>query len=215
MSKEVEDAVRELGEKIGGIKEKLDNDERQKNQQSQLLEECNTKKEIYNKWERLNKYIGGTNGKRFRNIALSYILENLIHSANAFLKTLTNRYRLTVERGTFFILVEDAYEGYARRPASTISGGESFIVSLALALALSDIAQQLRVEMLFIDEGFGTLSGEPLQKAIDTLHTLYEKTGRHVGIISHIEELKEKIPVQIRVNQEGNSSSSTVEVVNL
>lgn len=213
LSKEVEDAVKVLGEKIGGIKEKLDNDERQKKQQSQLLEECNTKKEIYNKWERLNKYIGGTNGKRFRNIALSYILENLIHSANAFLKTLTNRYRLTVEKGTFFILVEDAYEGYARRPASTISGGESFIVSLALALALSDIAQQLRVEMLFIDEGFGTLSGEPLHKAIETLNTLYEKTGRHVGIISHIEELKEKIPVQIRVNQEGNSSSSTIEVV--
>ncbi len=211
----VEDAVKKLGEQIGGIKEKLDNDERQKQQQSQLLKECDTKKEIYGKWERLNKYIGGTNGKRFRNIALSYILENLIHSANAFLKTLTNRYRLTVEKGTFFILVEDAYEGYARRPASTISGGESFIVSLALALALSDIAQQLRVEMLFIDEGFGTLSGEPLHKAIETLNTLYEKTGRHVGIISHIDELKEKIPVQIRVNQEGNSSSSTVEVVSL
>ena len=215
LSTKVDEAVKELGEQMGGIKEKLENDERLKQQQSKLLDECNKKKEIYDKWGQLSKYLGDNKGKKFRNIALSYILENLIHSANAFLKTLTNRYRLTVERGTFFILVEDAYEGYARRPASTISGGESFIVSLALALALSDIAQQLRVEMLFIDEGFGTLSGEPLQKAIDTLHTLYEKTGRHVGIISHIEELKEKIPVQIRVNQEGNSSSSTVEVVNL
>lgn len=215
LSTEVENAVKELGEKIGGIKVKLDNDEQQKQQQSLLLDECNKKKEIYDKWERLNKYLGDNKGKRFRNIALSYILENLIHSANAFLKSLTNRYRLTVERGTFFILVEDAYEGYARRPASTISGGESFIVSLALALALSDIAQQLRVDMLFIDEGFGTLSGEPLHRAIETLNTLYEKTGRQVGIISHVEELKEKIPVQIQVNQEGNSSSSTVEVVSL
>ena len=211
--KDLEEDIKKLGEQIGSIREKLKNDERQREEQSKRLDECNKKKEIYDKWGRLNKYLGDNKGKKFRNIALSYILENLIHSANAFLKTLTNRYRLTVERGTFFILVEDAYEGYARRPASTISGGESFIVSLALALALSEIAQQLRVEMLFIDEGFGTLSGEPLQKAIETLHTLYEKTGRHVGIISHIEELKEKIPVQIQVNQEGNSSSSTIEVV--
>ncbi|MBP5688323.1 MAG: AAA family ATPase [Muribaculaceae bacterium] len=210
---EVESEVKRLGEEIGGIKEKLENDERQKQEKGLLIEECNKKKEIYDKWGKLNKYLGDNKGKRFRNIALSYILENLIHSANVFLKSLTNRYRLTVERGTFFILVEDAYEGYARRPASTISGGESFLVSLALALALSDIAQQLRVEMLFIDEGFGTLSGEPLHKSIETLHALYEKTGRQVGIISHIEELKEKIPVQIQVNQEGNTSSSTITVI--
>lgn len=211
--KVMEEAVKSLGEEIGGIKEKLDNDERQKQQQGQLIIECDKKKEVYDKWERLNKYLGDNKGKRFRNIALSYILENLIHSANIFLNALTKRYRLTVERGTFFILVEDAYQGYASRPASTISGGESFLVSLALALALSDIAQQLRVEMLFIDEGFGTLSGEPLQKAIETLRTLYDKTGRKVGIISHIDELKEKIPVQIQVNQEGNSSCSTITVV--
>lgn len=213
MHKQIEDEVKKLGEEIGGIKEKLDFNEQQKQQQGQLIDECNKKKEICDKWEWFNRLLGGSQGKRFRNIALSYILENLIYSANVFLNTLTNRYRLTVERGTFFILVEDAYEGYARRPASTISGGESFLVSLALALALSDIAQQLRVEMLFIDEGFGTLSGEPLQKSIETLHALYEKTGRQVGIISHIEELKEKIPVQIQVNQEGNSSSSTITVV--
>ena len=77
------------------------------------------------------------------------------------------------------------------------------------------MALSLRVDMLFIDEGFGSLSGEPLQKAINTLRTLHNATGRQVGIISHIEELKERIPVQIQVNQEGNSSSSTVKVVSL
>ena len=112
-------------------------------------------------------------------MALSYILENLIHSANQYMRSLTDRYRLKVEPGTFVISVEDAYQGYVSRVASTISGGESFLVSLALALALSDIAQQLQVDMLFIDEGFGTLSGEPLQNAINTLKSkiIFETLG--------------------------------------
>ena len=86
-------------------------------------------------------------------------------------------------------------------------------MSLSLALALSDIGQQLQVDTLFIDEGFGTLSGEPLQRAVDTLRSLHGKSGRHVGIISHVEELQERIPVQIKVIQEGNNSSSKVEIV--
>ena len=87
------------------------------------------------------------------------------------------------------------------------------MVSLSLALALSDIGQRLAVDTLFIDEGFGTLSGEPLQHAVNTLRSLHNKAGRHVGIISHVEELKERIPVQIRVEQEGNLSSSQVVIV--
>ena len=129
------------------------------------------------------------------------------------MKTLTDRYTLKVAPGTFVISIEDAYQGFASRAASTISGGESFLVSLSLALALSDIGQQLAVDTLFIDEGFGTLSGEPLQNAINTLRSLHTKAGRHVGIISHVEELKAKIPVQIQVNQEGNNSSSTIKIV--
>ncbi len=210
-----EESVKLLGEKIGGIKEKLDNDKKQKEKLGQLIEDCDNKKIIYEKWERLNNLIGDSTGNKFRTIALSYILENLIQSANVYMASLTSRYRLEVQPGTFIISVIDAYQGYTSRTANTISGGESFLVSLALALALSDIAQQLQVDMLFIDEGFGTLSGEPLQNAINTLRSLHTATGRQVGIISHIEELKERIPVQIQVNQEGNSSSSTVEVVSL
>ena len=110
-------------------------------------------------------------------------------------------------------MLEDAYQGFVTRAASTISGGESFLVSLSLALALSDIGQRLSVDTLFIDEGFGTLSGEPLQNAINTLHALHTQAGRHVGIISHVEELKERIPIQIQVNQEGSHSSSTIRIV--
>jgi exonuclease SbcC len=129
------------------------------------------------------------------------------------MRSLTDRYTLKVVPGTFVIMVEDAYQGYASRAASTISGGESFLVSLSLALALSDIGQQLCVDILFIDEGFGTLSGAPLQNAISTLRALHRKAGRRVGIISHVEELREKIPVQIKVNQEGTESSSKIEVL--
>ena len=129
------------------------------------------------------------------------------------MKTLTDRYTLKVEPGTFVISLEDAYQGYVTRSASTISGGESFLVSLSLALALSDIDQTLSTNILFIDEGFGTLSGEPLQNAINTLRSLHSKSGRHVGIISHVEELKERIPVQIQVIQEGQSSSSQVKII--
>ena len=78
---------------------------------------------------------------------------------------------------------------------------------------MSDIGQQWQVDTLFIDEGFGTLSGEPLQKAVETLRSLHSKAGRHVGIISHVEELQERILVQIQVIQEGNNSSSKVKIV--
>lgn len=149
----------------------------------------------------------------FRKIAQSYVLASLIRSANSYMKTLTDRYTLHVEPGTFVISLEDAYQGFVRRAATTISGGESFLVSLSLALALSDMGSQLSVDTLFIDEGFGTLSGEPLQHAINTLQSLRAQSGRHVGIISHVEELQERIPVQIQVRQEGNNSFSTVHVV--
>ncbi len=212
---EINGEIHELGEKVGGLNFLLQNDATNKEKQHELIVESDRRKGIYQQWERLNNLIGDRTGKNFRTIALSYILENLIQSANYYMHTLSDRYTLNIQPGSAVINVVDAYQGYALRATSTISGGESFLVSLALALALSDIAQQLRVDMLFIDEGFGSLSGEPLQKAINTLRTLHNATGRQVGIISHIEELKERIPVQIQVNQEGNSSSSTVKVVSL
>ena len=113
---------------------------------------------------------------------------------------------------SFIILLEDAQQGGSVRAASTISGGESFLVSLSLALALSDIGTNLAVSTLFIDEGFGTLSGEPLQMAINTLRDLHNKSNRQVGIISHIKELRERIPVKILVEQDGNFAASKIKV---
>lgn len=209
----LEAQLSELGNQRGGIIRDLEIDRSNKAKVGSLLQESAQKKADFEKWSRLNQLLGDATGNKFRRIAQSYVLASLIHSANGYMRTLSDRYILKVEPGTFVISLEDAYQGYVSRAASTLSGGESFLVSLSLALALSDIGTQLSVDTLFIDEGFGTLSGEPLQHAVNTLRSLHSKSGRHVGIISHVEELKERIPVQIRVNQEGNNSSSTIEIV--
>lgn len=209
----IEKQLTEIGERKGAVNQELKTDKENKERLGVLIKEADDRKAVYQKWSRLNQLIGDASGSKFRKIAQSYVLTSLIHSANSYMKTLTDRYTLKVTPGTFVISLEDAYQGFVSRAASTISGGESFLVSLSLALALSDIGQQLQVDTLFIDEGFGTLSGEPLQKAVDTLRSLHSKAGRHVGIISHVEELQERIPVQIQVNQEGNNSSSKVKIV--
>lgn len=210
-----ENAIGKINEHKGAINQELKTDKENKVRLGKLIELAEEKKMEYQRWARINQLIGDATGKKFRRIAQSYVLTSLIDAANSYMNTLTDRYRLRVTPGTFVISIEDAYQGFASRAASTISGGESFLVSLSLALALSDMGEGLSVDTLFIDEGFGTLSGEPLTNAVNTLRTLHSRSGRHVGIISHVEELRERINVQVRVNQEGNNSSSTVEVVSL
>lgn len=210
---EIEKQLNKISEAKGAITQELKTDAENKKQLKALIKDCERKREEYQKWGKLDKLIGDATGNKFRKIAQSYVLSSLIHSANGYMKSLTDRYTLKVTPGTFVISLEDAYQGYVSRAASTISGGESFLVSLSLALALSDIGQRLSVDTLFIDEGFGSLSGEPLQNAINTLRSLHTKAGRHVGIISHVEELQERIPVQIKVEQEGNKSHSKIAIV--
>ena len=197
----------------GALSQELRTDSENQQRLGAMKADADIKKANYQKWSRMNTLIGDASGSKFRKIAQSYVLTSLIYAANSYMKTLTDRYTLKVAPGTFIIMLEDAYQGYVSRAASTISGGESFLVSLSLALALSDIGQQLAVDTLFIDEGFGTLSGEPLQNAVSTLRSLHSKSGRHVGIISHVEELQDRIPVQIQVMQEGNNSSSKVKII--
>ena len=205
--------IKRFMEEKGRLDEQLKANTENVKRRDKLIEESKDKIKDRDNRLRLREYFGDATGKKFRNIAQSYILGQLIHSANHYLCRLMPRYRLTVEPGSFVIMVEDAYQNFASRAASNISGGESFLVSLSLALALSDIGHGLGVDILFIDEGFGTLSGEALQKAVDTLRTLHRADGRRVGIISHVEELKERIPVQIRVDLPPSSSASTVTVM--
>lgn len=208
-----DEAMSSATSNVALLDEALRQDEENREKAGKLREEADRLKADFVKWNTLNNLIGDSTGKNFRRIAQSYVLDSLVKAANIYMKDLTDRYVLKVVPGTFVIEVEDAYQGYVSRPASTISGGESFLVSLSLALALSDIGDGLAVGTLFIDEGFGTLSGEPLQNAVNTLKTLRTKSGRQVGIISHIEELQEKIPVRIEVNQNERTATSTVTIV--
>ena len=208
-----DDNIKRLMAEKGSIDEQLKVNDGNIRRRDKLIADSKGKIEERDCWLRLREYFGDSAGKKFRNIAQSYILGQLIHSANHYLSRLMPRYRLSVEPGRFVIMVEDAYQNFASRAVSNISGGESFLVSLSLALALSDIGHGLGVDILFIDEGFGTLSGEALQKSVETLRTLHRADGRRVGIISHVEELKERIPVQIRVDLPPSSSASTVTVL--
>lgn len=163
---------------------------------------------IYRQWERLSFHFGDAKGTKFRNIAQSFVLKELLNSANTYLRRLTDRYELACQAGSLTILLRDYYQGGSARPTSTLSGGESFLVSLSLALGLSSLNQhRLSTDMLFIDEGFGTLSEDYLNTVMDTLERLHQLGGKKVGIISHVEGLRERIKTQIQVNRIDNSRS--------
>lgn len=165
-------------------------------------------REVYLKWDRLCQHFGDEKGKNFRNIAQSFVLKELLNGANFYLQRLTDRYELECQAGALTILLRDFYQGGAARPACTLSGGESFLVSLSLALGLSSLSRHsLSVDTLFIDEGFGTLSSDYLNTVMDTLEKLHQMGGKKVGIISHVEGLRERIKTQIQVKRIDNSRS--------
>lgn len=205
-------ALDELLQRKGAIEKELATDREVKMKMAELIEEIKKKKEEYDSWSELNKLIGDSQGHKFRRIAQSYVLACLAEAANHYLKTLVPRYSLIVEPNSFLIIIRDSWRSDSHRFPSTLSGGETFLVSLALALALSDIGEKLTVDTLFIDEGFGSLSGEPLRQSIETLRNLHLHSGRHIGVISHVEELRERINVRINVEQENKSSSSRISV---
>lgn len=203
----IQDFNQQIGQKQNLLDENRKNEERLR-KEKEIEEQL---KLDYQKWERLCFYFGDQKGKTFRNIAQSFVLKELLHGANYYLKRLTDRYELECQAGSLTILLRDFYQGGTARPASTLSGGESFLVSLALALGLSSISQQsLSVNTLFIDEGFGTLSEGYLQTVMDTLEKLHQLGGKKVGIISHVSGLRERIKVQIQVRRIDNSRSEIV-----
>lgn len=187
----------------------IDNKAREEKNDTTELEKLEAEME---RWKSFSKLFGNADGSDLNMIAQSFVLGSLIKSANHHLKNMEPRYRLLVTPGKLVLKLEDAKNCYATRNTDSISGGESFLVSLALALALADFGSHLGVSTLFIDEGFGTLSGEPLQSAINTLKALHSDAGRQVGIISHRKEISESIPVQVKVTQIPGSSASTLEV---
>jgi exonuclease SbcC len=165
----------------------------------------------YQRWARLNALIGSATGDTFRKIAQAYNLDLLVHHANVQLRQLVRRYRLKRGGSMLGLLVMDTEMGDELRSVHSLSGGETFLVSLALALGLASMASStLKIESLFIDEGFGSLDPESLQLAMDALDGL-QAQGRKVAVISHVQEMHERIPVQIQVRRQGNGLS-TLEV---
>lgn len=159
-------------------------------------------------WQRLKELIGSATGDSFRRFAQGLTLEYLIRLANRHLIRFSGRYRLRREEGSELRMeIIDTWQADAVRPVGTLSGGETFLASLALALGLSELAgRKTRIDSLFLDEGFGSLDGETLETVIAALESL-QSGGKLIGIISHVEALKERIPVQIRVQRHGTGYS--------
>lgn len=163
-------------------------------------------------WEMLNKLIGDSTGNKFNNKAQELTLQHLLILANQRMKHLHSRYVLLEPQGDDDLRVADGYMGGEVRTVKSLSGGETFILSLALALGLSDLASRdIKIESLFVDEGFGSLDPETLEEAMSTLEQLQNESNKMVGIISHVESLKERIYTQIRL-EKGNSGFSSLKI---
>ena len=174
---------------------------------SGLQEELNVRRTESERWAKLNELAGSADGAKFRRIAQGYTLDILLNYANVQLRELTRRYRLERVPETLALQVLDRDMCDEVRTVHSLSGGESFLVSLALALGLSSLSSnRMRVESLFIDEGFGSLDAEALRVAMDALESLRTQ-GRKIGVISHVQEMTERIPVRICVNRAGNGRS--------
>ncbi|RHR56663.1 AAA family ATPase [Parabacteroides sp. AF17-28] len=174
---------------------------------SGLQEELNVRRIESERWAKLNELAGSADGAKFRRIAQGYTLDVLLSYANVQLRELTRRYRLERVPETLALQVIDRDMCDEVRTVHSLSGGESFLVSLALALGLSSLSSnRMKVESLFIDEGFGSLDADTLRVAMDALESLRTQ-GRKIGVISHVQEMTERIPVRICVNRAGNGRS--------
>ncbi len=191
-------AVNELNRQIGAIKQKLDDNRMRRDSLREKLERLQTLKRQSEDWERLNELIGSSSGKKFREFAQGIAFDVLIGFANRQLAQMSDRYVL-VRATDLGLDVIDHYQGGERRAVKNLSGGESFMVSLALALGLSKMSsRRIRIDSLFLDEGFGTLDEEALNTTLDALSRL-ERENKLIGIISHVAALKESIPTRIEV----------------
>ncbi|HFN0575331.1 exonuclease subunit SbcC [Klebsiella sp. 1SOBk12mer] len=186
----------------GEIRQQLRQDAESRQHQQALGRQIAEAAQLADDWGYLNSLIGSSTGDRFRKFAQGLTLDNLVWLANQQLNRLHGRYLLQRKASEALELeVVDTWQADAVRDTRTLSGGESFLVSLALALALSDlVSHKTRIDSLFLDEGFGTLDSETLDTALDALDAL-NASGKIIGVISHVEAMKDRIPVQIKVKK--------------
>ncbi len=198
--RDLQQRQRDLQQDIGAIRQRLLHNDRLKQQHRERMQAIEAQGRENARWDRLHQLIGSADGKKFRNFAQGLTFELMMGHANAQLQKMTDRYLLVRDQSQPLELnVLDNYQAGEIRSTKNLSGGESFIVSLALALGLSHMAsKRVRVDSLFLDEGFGTLDDEALDIALETLVGL-QRDGKLIGVISHVSALKERIATQIKV----------------
>ncbi|WP_041350707.1 SbcC/MukB-like Walker B domain-containing protein [Nitrosococcus watsonii] len=198
--KEQEESLKELRDIIAGLKHRLDENAAAKERIKEKQGAIEAQKKECRRWKNLHELIGSADGKKYRNFAQGLTFEVMLGHANRQLQQMTDRYLLIRDDAQPLELsVVDNYQAGEIRSTKNLSGGESFIVSLSLALGLSHMASRnVRVDSLFLDEGFGTLDEEALDTALETLAGL-QQDGKLIGVISHVPALKERISSQIRV----------------
>ena len=196
----------------GQVEQQVRANNQAREKQQQLVSEMASFETYYDDITYLHSLIGSASGDKFRRFAQGLTLDNLVQLANQQLDKLHGRYQLIrKENEGLGLSVLDTWQGDVVRDTKTLSGGESFLVSLALALALSDlVSHKTSIDSLFLDEGFGTLDAETLDVALDALDNL-NASGKMIGVISHIEAMKERIPTQLKVIKRNGVGLSALE----
>ena len=190
----------------------LETHKKNEKQLAHYRKELEQQEEVYINWAKLNDLFGSQTGSKFKEIAQGYTLDILVAYANKHLEELSKRYLLQRIPDTLALQVIDQDMLGEVRTVHSLSGGGSFLVSLALALGLASLSSnRMNVESLFIDEGFGSLDLDTLRVAMEALESL-QTQGRKIGVISHVPEMTERITTQIRVVKEDNGKSR-IEVV--
>lgn len=208
---QLQHSLKEQQQQLGALSEQLKQDNQRQQQQQRLGQILQQQQQQMEVWSQLNEVIGSRDGQKFRNAAQQMTLDVLLFYTNGHLKDLARRYRLERVKNTLALQVIDQDMGDEIRSVHSLSGGESFLVSLALALGLASLSsQRVKVESLFIDEGFGSLDADTLRVAMDALDIL-QSQGRKVGVISHVAEMTERIPTQIQLSK-GVAGKSKLEI---
>ena len=209
--REVSARKEKLLEQKGELQKELKTDEEARHKRAGIEEDLKKLKHQVAVWERLNTMVGSSSGDKYRRYVQSLVLLTLIKNANVELTKLHSRYRLTKGEEDMELKVIDLDLADEERPTDNLSGGETFIVSLALALGLAQMASSnVRIDSLFLDEGFGTLDDDSLEKALNALSSLNAQ-GKTVGLISHVDQIKERIPSKIIVKRSAQPGVSRLE----
>ena len=206
-----EQNITALNRSLGSIGQRLHDHEQVLIHQKDLIAGLEKQEIECSRWEKLHDLIGSADGKRFRVFAQGLTFDRLIAHTNRHLRKMSDRYLLVRrECSSLDLDIIDNYQAGEIRSTKNLSGGESFIVSLALALGLSGMASRnVRIDSLFLDEGFGTLDSETLEIALETLSTLQQE-GKIIGIISHVPALKEHISTQIILEKTAGGRSRII-----